>query len=153
MTFVSESPRDTFDWAAAFARSLAAGDVVCLTGELGSGKTVFVQGAAAGLGVAGPVTSPTFTLVQEYRGRLPVFHFDFYRLEGGREVEGLDLPWYFEAGGVSLIEWAERAGDLLPADRFDVRLSRAFAAGRPVPERRILEVTFPPGRGDAGGGR
>ncbi len=114
--FVSSSPQQT----AAFGRELAThaqpGDVWALTGELGAGKTHFVQGAAAGLGSPAAVTSPTFNLGHEYTGgRLPLFHFDFYRLRDASEALALGLDEYLAAGGLTIIEWAGKFPDLLPA--------------------------------------
>jgi tRNA threonylcarbamoyladenosine biosynthesis protein TsaE len=114
--FVSSSPQQT----AAFGRALAVearpGDVWALTGDLGAGKTHFVQGVAAGLGSNAAVTSPTFSLLHEYPGgRLPLFHFDFYRLRGASEALALGLDEYLAAGGLTVIEWAGKFPDLLPA--------------------------------------
>ena len=114
--FVSSSPQQT----AAFGRELAAhaspGDVWALTGDLGAGKTHFVRGAAAGLGSDAAVTSPTFNLVHEYTGgRLPLFHFDFYRLRDAAAALALGLDEYLAAGGLTVIEWAAKFPDLLPA--------------------------------------
>jgi tRNA threonylcarbamoyladenosine biosynthesis protein TsaE len=149
---LSESREATVRAGEAFSRRLAPGDVVALTGELGSGKTVFVQGVCAGLGVPGFVTSPTFTLMQEYAGRVPVYHFDFYRLNSAAEIAELDPAGAFEAGGICLIEWAERGRTLLPPDRFEVELAHVFENGRPVPERRRIRIRAPGGRGKDGAG-
>ena len=136
---ISTSPEETFRLGREFAGGLKPGSVVAISGELGSGKTVLVQGLCSGLGVSDCVTSPSFTLVQEYRGFCPVYHFDFYRLESVREIEDLDLERYFESGGVSLIEWAERAEPLLPDSRVRIRIERMAAEGRSGQnERRIL---------------
>ena len=113
-TIVTRSPDGTRDYAAELAASLPAGTVLALTGDLGSGKTCFVQGLAAGLGVTAAVTSPTFTLINEYRGQLPLYHIDLYRIQDPDELLSLDLEHYLEPDGVTAIEWAERAGDLLP---------------------------------------
>jgi tRNA threonylcarbamoyladenosine biosynthesis protein TsaE len=116
------SPEDTRDIAAALAAHLVAGDVVALSGELGAGKTCFVQGAARGLDVDRPVTSPTFVLVRHYEGRLPVVHCDVYRLDRlgdvlqlGDEVLASDV--------VTFVEWGDAIVPLLPDDRLDVELS------------------------------
>ncbi|MCL2363887.1 MAG: tRNA (adenosine(37)-N6)-threonylcarbamoyltransferase complex ATPase subunit type 1 TsaE [Defluviitaleaceae bacterium] len=98
------------EFAQNFARELRAGDVIYLSGELGAGKTVFARGLCRGLGFAGGVTSPTFTLVNVYEGgRLPVFHFDLYRLGGAADLESIGYDEYFDAGGVCVVEWPERA--------------------------------------------
>ena len=114
-TFVSTSESETAAIGRSLARTLAAGDVVLLTGDLGAGKTAFVKGVAEGLGVpADEVTSPTFTLVQEYRGgRLTLFHVDLYRLDDPREIADLGLDELGE-GGVLAIEWAEKLPAAFP---------------------------------------
>lgn len=119
----SESPEQTRDIAARFARSLPRGAVVAITGELGAGKTHFVQGLAQALGCPGPVTSPTFTLVHEYLGTEGiVYHVDLYRLENARETLAIGLDEIWGAGRATLIEWPERLGSLLPADALRVSL-------------------------------
>ena len=114
-TFISNNPDETEAFGRQFAEKLEPGDVVALTGGLGSGKTQFVKGLAAGLGAATAATSPTFTLIHEYSGgRLPVYHFDFFRIERGNEAERLGLDDYFFGDGVSVVEWADRFSDLIP---------------------------------------
>jgi tRNA threonylcarbamoyladenosine biosynthesis protein TsaE len=109
----------------ALAGCLRAGDAVGLIGELGAGKTALVAAAVAALGVTTPATSPTFTLVNEYRGgRLPVWHVDLYRLERARDLDELGLDELFERRGVVLIEWADRF-PILPRDHLIVRLAHA----------------------------
>ncbi len=106
------------------AGKLKAGDVVALSGDLGAGKTHFVKGIARGLGIAGDVTSPTFTLVHEYQGgRLPLYHFDFYRVENEEAARLLGLDEYIFGDGVTVIEWADRFPAVLPATVRSVRLS------------------------------
>ncbi len=115
-SIISHSPAETFAYGRSLGETLRAGDVVALDGELGAGKTHFVKGIAAGLGCAGDVTSPTFTLVHEYAGgRLPLFHFDFYRLESEDETLRIGLDDYLGEGGVVVIEWAGKFPALLPA--------------------------------------
>ena len=97
-----------------YARSVRAGDVFALSGDLGSGKTQFVKGFAAALGCKSEVTSPTFMLLHEYGGRLPVYHFDFYRLDQRETILGLGFEDYVYGDGVCVIEWAERCPDLIP---------------------------------------
>jgi tRNA threonylcarbamoyladenosine biosynthesis protein TsaE len=111
-TFITSSEDETADVGRGMASALRPGDTVLLFGELGAGKTALVRGIAVGLGVpADEVSSPTFTLVQEYAGRLHVFHVDLYRLRAGPEVWELDLEGFREGGGVLLIEWADRVTD------------------------------------------
>jgi tRNA threonylcarbamoyladenosine biosynthesis protein TsaE len=87
---------------------LKPGDIVLLEGDLGAGKTVFTQGVGAGLGIGGPINSPTFTLLKEYSGRIPLYHFDLYRIEDPAELFGLGFEGYFGGEGVCVVEWAER---------------------------------------------
>ncbi|MDR3149908.1 MAG: tRNA (adenosine(37)-N6)-threonylcarbamoyltransferase complex ATPase subunit type 1 TsaE [Oscillospiraceae bacterium] len=113
--YTTHSERGTELLAAEFGASLTPNTVIALSGELGAGKTAFTRGIAEGLGFAGAVSSPTFTIVNEYHGgRLAVFHFDLYRLSGADDV--YDIGWndYLERGGVIIAEWSERAADLLP---------------------------------------
>jgi tRNA threonylcarbamoyladenosine biosynthesis protein TsaE len=114
-TFISNSPAETQSFGREFSGQLRAGDVVALTGGLGSGKTEFVKGLVAGLAAPTPATSPTFTLIHEYPGgQLPVYHFDFFRIEDREAAERLGLDEYFFSDGVSVIEWADRFRDLIP---------------------------------------
>ncbi len=102
---------------------LQAGDIVLLEGELGAGKTTLTKGIARGLGVAGYVNSPTFTLVNEYQGRLPVYHLDCYRLESGAEAEGFGIEEYLYGDGVTLIEWPQRIAEILPVENLRIKLA------------------------------
>jgi tRNA threonylcarbamoyladenosine biosynthesis protein TsaE len=135
---ITQCSEETFRYGERLSGFLCGGDVVALYGELGSGKTVFAQGVCTGLGVVDYVTSPSFTLLQEYDGRLKVFHFDFYRLESEREVEELDVYSYFDAGGVSIVEWAERGEALLPEDRISVYFDRVLEDGCIAQDKRRL---------------
>jgi tRNA threonylcarbamoyladenosine biosynthesis protein TsaE len=112
--FVSRNEEETRTLAAEFARTLAPGDVVALEGELGAGKTVFAKGVASALGVSAEVTSPTFTLIQEYRGRLPLYHMDLYRLRDIREILDIGAEEFLYGDGVCLVEWAEKLENFLP---------------------------------------
>jgi tRNA threonylcarbamoyladenosine biosynthesis protein TsaE len=116
------TPEDTRDLGEAVATLLGPGDVVLLTGDLGAGKTTFVQGAARGLGVADPVVSPTFTLVRQYRGRLLVFHADVYRLDRMQEAIELGFEEMVGPGGVLFVEWGDVVGALLPEARLEVEM-------------------------------
>lgn len=133
------------------ARLLKPGEVIGLCGDLGSGKTCLAQGICRGLGVKDYVTSPTFILINEYPGRLGgqevmVYHFDLYRLRGVEELEALGAEEYFYGSGICLVEWAERAGGLLPARRWEVVLEYAMEN-----ERRIVVRRLGPAEGVAGG--
>jgi tRNA threonylcarbamoyladenosine biosynthesis protein TsaE len=114
-TFISNSPDETESFGRQFAGKVKPGDVLALTGGLGSGKTQFVKGFVTALGATTPATSPTFTLLHEYSGgRLPIYHFDFFRVEDRKSAEHLGLDDYFFGDGVSVIEWADRFPDLIP---------------------------------------
>jgi len=114
-TFISNSPAETEAIGRQFAKELNVGSILALKGELGSGKTQFTKGLVAGLESSAPVTSPTFTIIHEYPGgRLPVYHFDFFRLENRESVAQLGLDDYFFGDGVSVIEWADRFPELIP---------------------------------------
>jgi tRNA threonylcarbamoyladenosine biosynthesis protein TsaE len=116
-TCISDSPSATERAGREFARDLTAGSVVALVGALGAGKTQFVKGLAAEIGAPVAVTSPTFTLVHEYTGgRLPIYHFDFFRLEDRQSAERLGLDEYFFGDGISVVEWADKFPDLMPPD-------------------------------------
>ena len=122
-TEVSRSPEETRAIGARLAARLGPGAVVGCIGELGAGKTCFLQGLAAGLGVTSEVTSPTFVLVNCYRGRLPVYHLDAYRTESLSEVLDLGVEEMFHGDGVTMIEWADKLLPLLPADAIIVGIS------------------------------
>ena len=114
-TFISNSPAETDAIARRLAEDLVAGSVLALKGQLGSGKTLFAQGLVAGLESNAVVTSPTFTIMHEYPGgRLPVYHFDFFRLENRESAARLGLEDYFFGDGISMIEWADRFPELIP---------------------------------------
>jgi len=120
---VSHGPAETLDLARRLAAVARAGDVLALRGELGAGKTVFAKGFGQGLGVAGTtVASPSFILMAEHLGRLPLFHIDLYRVEGPRDAIDGGLLDERQATGVTLIEWPERLGDALPEPRLDVAI-------------------------------
>lgn len=116
-TLTSASPAETQRIAREFGSGLSRGNVVALVGQLGAGKTQFVKGLVAGIGAKAEVTSPTFTLIHEYAGgRLPVYHFDFFRLEDRHAAERLGLDEYFFGDGVSVVEWADKFREVIPAD-------------------------------------
>ena len=127
MRVATKSADDTRELGAQIASSARAGDVVLLSGELGAGKTTFTQGFGQGLGVQERITSPTFTLVQVYPGRLKLVHVDVYRLEHLQEVVDLGLPELLDDGAVALIEWGDAAAPVLPSEFLRIRIE--FGAG------------------------
>lgn len=124
MEYLSHSPEETEHIGEMLGRRLRPSTVVAYRGGLGMGKTAFTRGLARGLGCAGRVTSPTFTIVNEYDGATPLFHFDMYRL--GSSDELFDIGWedYLTRGGVCAVEWSERVDDAMPADTLWVDIAR-----------------------------
>ena len=122
MAVITKNVAETMNEGEKLGRTLLPGAVVTLYGELGAGKTAFTRGLAAGLGINTSVSSPTFTIVNEYLGKIPLFHFDMYRLESKDEL--FDIGWddYLERGGVCVVEWSEKASDIFPPDAVSVRL-------------------------------
>lgn len=122
MILVSNSPAATEHFASGLAQLLEPGDFVSLYGELGAGKTRFAAGIARGLGVdpSQPVTSPTYTILNIYHGRIPLYHFDLYRLAGDDDIADLGFHEYFYGNGVCLVEWSERMASELPSERLDI---------------------------------
>ena len=140
MEYISNSAQETEALGERLAARLRPGDVIAYTGDLGAGRTAFTRGLARGLGVADRVTSPTFTIVNEYEaGRLPLFHFDLYRMDSPEEL--FDIGWedYLARGGVCAVEWSENVADALERDtvRVDIRRggeeSRRVISVEPVP--------------------
>lgn len=124
VAFMSDSVEETQRIAGALARFVQPGDVVMLTGDLGAGKTHFSQGFAAALGVDEPVVSPTFNIMLSYpQGRIPLYHFDLYRLDSEDQLEDIDFFGTIEGDGVSLIEWGERFSNAFPDDYLHVRIA------------------------------
>ncbi|MBV9008220.1 MAG: tRNA (adenosine(37)-N6)-threonylcarbamoyltransferase complex ATPase subunit type 1 TsaE [Verrucomicrobia bacterium] len=137
--FISRSAAETEEFGEQLAARLSAGDVLALCGELGSGKTQLVKGIARSLG-AQDVTSPTFTIVHEYSGgRLPLYHFDFYRLENSGALRGIDFDEYLSATGICVIEWADKFPGAIPSRATCVRLRICADGSRGIevdPERQ-----------------
>lgn len=122
--FKSSSVDETLRIASGFGEGLKPGDVVCLTGDLGSGKTHFVKGVAAHFGVKPEqVSSPTYTLIHEYSGSIPVFHFDCYRLKNEQEALEIGAEEYFYGEGVCLVEWPEKIESLIPEEAIWIKIS------------------------------
>jgi tRNA threonylcarbamoyladenosine biosynthesis protein TsaE len=120
--YISRSERDTLSIGQGLGKHAGPGAVFALFGELGSGKTVIAKGIARGLGVEEEVTSASFTLLEIYSGRVPLYHFDLYRIEKAAELDRLFFEEYWEGEGVSIVEWAERAGDRLPGGSIAIRI-------------------------------
>jgi len=126
----SFSEKETFQIAKELAENAKAGEVYCLSGDLGVGKTVFTKGFAAGLGITEPVSSPTFTIVQIYEeGRLPLYHFDVYRIEDIEEMEEIGYEDCFYGEGVCLIEWAELIKEILPEKQKKIKIEKDLDKG------------------------
>ena len=139
--WISNSPSNTWKIAAEFFQGLEKPAIVALHGNLGAGKTCFTQGLAQAAGVVEPVCSPTYTLISEYQGTVPFHHIDLYRLGGLEEAYDLGLDEYLETDGITVIEWAERAGELLPPSTIHVRLERG--EDEQVRTIEIVENPFP----------
>ena len=122
MTIITNSEKETMHEGEKLSRTLFPGSIVALYGGLGAGKTVFVRGLASGLGISSHVSSPTFTIVNEYDGTTPLFHFDLYRIENEKEL--FDIGWddYMERGGICVVEWSENAPGAFPPDVIVVKL-------------------------------
>ncbi|EFF68647.1 hydrolase, P-loop family [Eshraghiella crossota DSM 2876] len=130
MVFESTSSQMTFEFAKKIGQNLKRGDVLCLDGDLGVGKTVFTKGVAAGLGIKDDVSSPTFTLIQEYYGgRLPLYHFDVYRIDGPWDMDDLGYEEYFYGEGVCLVEWGSMIKELFPENTIYVRIEKDLEKG------------------------
>lgn len=136
MEYLSHSETETEAAGEALAARLKAGDVVAYRGDLGAGKTAFTRGLARGLGCTGRVSSPTFTIVNEHEGRLPLFHFDLYRLGDGEEL--FDIGWedYLDRGGVCAVEWSENIAGALEGDALRVDIRRGAQD-----TQRVITVT------------
>jgi tRNA threonylcarbamoyladenosine biosynthesis protein TsaE len=132
VTVVCKTAEATRELAAEIARRAGPGTVLALSGDLGAGKTCFIQGLAAGLSVAGPVTSPTFIMIAEYTGRLPLYHVDLYRTASLGEIRGLGLDELIDGTGVTAIEWAEKAEPLLPSRAIRIHIQGAGDEPRTV---------------------
>ena len=149
-SFTSRSAQETTDAGERLGRLLRPGDFICLKGELGAGKTTFVQGAAEGTGSEETATSPSFAIVNEYHGRITLYHIDLYRLSGPGDLG--DIGFRELVGeGTAMVEWPERAGDELPAERLEIVFehlggdTRQITVTATVPEyERFLEAICPP---------
>ncbi len=130
MTIETNREEETFELGVQMARGAKPGRVFALIGDLGVGKTIFTKGFAAGLGIDGPVCSPTFTIVQIYEeGRLPFYHFDVYRIGGVEEMDEIGFDDYVYGDGVTLIEWADLIKEILPGQYTEVRIEKDWERG------------------------
>ena len=137
MKFESFSAEETYALGKKLGEEAKPGAVYCLSGDLGVGKTVFTKGFAVGLGVTDTVNSPTFTIVQEYKGRLPFYHFDVYRIEEPEEMEEIGYEDYFYGDGACMIEWAELIEELIPEKAVKVRIRKDLQKGK---DYRLITV-------------
>lgn len=136
--FESSSPDETYGFASGLAEKIEPGTVITLDGDLGAGKTVFTKGFAYGLGISELVTSPTFTILQEYNdGRIPLYHFDTYRIEDPDEMYEIGFNEYLDSGGICVIEWAELIKEILPEDAVKITIEKDPAKG---PNYRLITV-------------
>lgn len=124
------SDKETFEYGYELGSKASAGDIFCLDGDLGTGKTVIAKGIAAALGVKEPVSSPTFTVIKEYTdGRLPFYHFDVYRIEDPSEMEEIGYDDYFFGNGVTVIEWSDMIKEIIPSNAVKLRLKKDASKG------------------------
>lgn len=133
----TRNERETIELAQNFESEKFPNMIICLDGELGSGKTIFTKGIANALGIDQNITSPTFTIIKEYDGELPLYHMDVYRLNGN--IDGIGIEEYFNKGGVVVVEWAETIKEILPKERLDIKF-------RIVDENRRLLILKPYGK-------
>ena len=136
MEFISNSREETANIAEKIAKDIKSGDIVCLNGDLGAGKTAFTSGFARGLGYKGYVQSPTFALINEYRGDIMIYHFDVYRIDECDEMYDIGIDDYLFGDGVCIIEWAERISGLLPENVINVDIEKDESLGENF--RRII---------------
>ncbi len=127
---------ETEEFGTKLGKILKSGDIICLNGDLGAGKTTLTKSIGLGLDVKEYITSPTFTLINQYRGRLPVYHFDVYRLENADELYDLGFDEYFYGNGVCIIEWADKIENLLPKERLVLDIKK----GKDIDER-VINIT------------
>lgn len=133
----TRNEKETIEIAQNFESEKFPNMIICLNGELGSGKTIFTKGIAHALGIDETITSPTFTIIKEYSGELPLYHMDVYRLDGN--TEGIGIEEYFTKGGVVIIEWADTIKDILPSERLDIKF-------KIVDENKRILILVPHGK-------
>jgi len=137
---ICESAEKTLKAGEQLGKTLSSGDVVALSGPLGAGKTVFARGIAESIGIQEPVTSPTYTLISEYEGRMPLYHMDLYRLGSPEEFTWLGVEEILNGSGITLIEWSERAGEELPERTITVNIEIADNGNRIITISNSREV-------------
>ena len=133
----THSEEETIEIAENFESEKFSNMIICLNGELGSGKTLFTKGIATALGIQENITSPTFTIIKEYEGELPLYHMDVYRLDGN--TDGVGIEEYYTKGGVVVIEWADTIQDILPEERLDIKF-------KVIDENKRLLIITPYGK-------
>lgn len=142
-SFTCETPEETFQLGKLIGSGAKPNEVWLLSGPLGAGKTLFVKGLAVGLGFEGPVTSPTFTLQHVYEGRLPLYHFDWYRLDSAKEAEDLGFYEWAEKGGVTAVEWGDKFPKLFPQATLKLSLEVLGEEKRRVFVEAASEASIP----------
>jgi tRNA threonylcarbamoyladenosine biosynthesis protein TsaE len=136
----THSAKETEAAGKKFAQSLSAGDVVAFFGGLGMGKTAFIRGMAQGLDIKDPVSSPTFALVHEYRGKIPLYHFDMYRVSTWEDLYSTGFFDYLEAGGICAVEWSENIEEALPENTIRIEISKADSDTDNDDDTRIITI-------------
>lgn len=139
LEFHAGSVEETIELALKLGRILQRGDTVCLMGDLGTGKTAFTGGIAKALDIPGYITSPTFTIVNEYEGKLPLYHFDVYRISDSDEMYETGYEEYIKGDGITVIEWADLIEDVLPRERVDVTIRKDDENN---PDSRLITMKF-----------
>lgn len=127
--FEANTLHDTCQIAQDFARNLKGGDIICMYGDLGAGKTEFVRAMAQELGIEDYITSPTFTIINEYKGSLDLYHFDVYRIADSDEMYEIGYDEYINGDGICVIEWAQLIEDILPHERYNVTITKDYLKG------------------------
>lgn len=130
MNFIVDNVESTINLGNKLGNMLKPGDIICLNGEMGTGKTHFTKGIAKALGITDPITSPTFTIVNEYEGRLKLYHFDVYRVNDPNEIEAIGFDEYIFSDAVSIVEWSNYIEELIPTEHISVKIEK-------IPEKGI----------------
>ncbi|MDF2522859.1 MAG: hypothetical protein K0R31_500 [Clostridiales bacterium] len=139
LEIITNSAEETKEFGEKLGIILKAGDIICLNGDLGTGKTALTNGIAAGMDIKGYITSPTFTIVNEYAGRIPLYHFDVYRIADSEEMFEIGFEEYLNGNGVVVIEWAEQIRDILPDEYLWVQVQKRLDIGL---DTRAIKLDF-----------